>query len=113
MTTWITPDGITSVTPLAGAEATKINLLLGNIGGCIGETSALALIIGGILLISLKIIDWKIPVLYIGTGGDVKVDTVSGDAVTFKNLADGSVLAVQVKKVYNTGTDATDIIALY
>ena len=52
-------------------------------------------------------------VLYIGTGGDVKVDTVSGDAVTFKNLADGSVLAVQVKKVYNTGTDATDIIALY
>jgi len=52
-------------------------------------------------------------VLYIGTGGDVKVDTVSGDTVTFKNLADGSVLAVQVKKVYNTGTDATDIIALY
>jgi hypothetical protein len=52
-------------------------------------------------------------VLYIGTGGDVKVDTVSGDTVTFKNLADGSVLAVQVKKVYNTGTDASDIIALY
>ena len=52
-------------------------------------------------------------VLYIGTGGDVKVDTVSGDTVTFKNLADGSVLAVQVKKVYNTGTDAADIIALY
>jgi hypothetical protein len=52
-------------------------------------------------------------VLYIGTGGDVKVDTVSGDTVTFKNLADGSVLAVQVKKVYNTGTDADDIIALY
>ena len=43
----------------------------------------------------------------------MKVDTVSGDTVTFKNLADGSVLAVQVKKVYNTGTDATDIIALY
>jgi hypothetical protein len=52
-------------------------------------------------------------VLYIGTGGDVKVDTISGDTVTFKNLADGSVLAVQVKKVYNTGTDADDIIALY
>tara|TARA_R110002074_G_scaffold82108_2_gene183684 strand:- start:146 stop:403 length:258 start_codon:yes stop_codon:yes gene_type:complete len=53
-------------------------------------------------------------VLYIGTGGDVKVDTIGGDlGVTFKNLADGSVLAVQVKKVYNTGTDAADIIALY
>ena len=52
-------------------------------------------------------------VLYIGTGGDIKVDTVSGDTVTFKNVADGSVLAVQVKKVYNTGTSASDIIALY
>ena len=52
-------------------------------------------------------------VLYIGTGGDVKVDTISGDAVTFKNLADGSVLPVQVKRVYDTGTSAADIIALY
>lgn len=52
-------------------------------------------------------------VLYIGTGGNIKVDTVSGDTVTFKNVADGSVLAVQVKKVYNTGTTANDIIALY
>lgn len=52
-------------------------------------------------------------VLYIGTGGNIKVDTISGDTVTFKNVADGSVLAVQVKKVYNTGTSASDIIALY
>ena len=52
-------------------------------------------------------------VLFIGTGGDVKVTTISGDDVTFKNLANGSVLAVQVKKVFSTGTDADDIIALY
>jgi hypothetical protein len=52
-------------------------------------------------------------VLYIGTGGDVKVTTISGDDVTFKNLASGSVLAVQVKKVFSTGTDADDIVALY
>ena len=52
-------------------------------------------------------------VLYIGTGGDVKVTTISGDDVTFKNLANGSVLAVQVKKVFSTGTDADDIVALY
>lgn len=52
-------------------------------------------------------------VLYIGTGGDVKVTTISGDDVTFKNLPNGSVLAVQVKKVFNTGTDAADILALY
>jgi len=52
-------------------------------------------------------------VLYIGTGGDVKVTTISGDDVTFKNLPNGSVLAVQVKKVFSTGTDADDIVALY
>ena len=52
-------------------------------------------------------------VLYIGTGGDVKVTTISGDDVTFKNLPNGSVLAVQVKKVFNTGTSAADILALY
>lgn len=52
-------------------------------------------------------------VLFIGTGGDVKVTTISGDDVTFKNLPNGSVLAVQVKKVFTTGTDADDIVALY
>ena len=52
-------------------------------------------------------------VLFIGTGGDVKVTTISGDDVTFKNLPNGSVLAVQVKKVFSTGTDAADIVALY
>jgi len=59
--------------------------------------------------------DLAIPgaVLYIGTGGDVKVTTISGDDVTFKNLPNGSVLAVQVKKVFSTGTDADDIVALY
>jgi len=52
-------------------------------------------------------------VLFIGTGGDVKVDTIAGDTLVFKNIADGSVLPVQVKKVYATGTVADDIIALY
>tara|TARA_R110002072_G_scaffold85064_5_gene192519 strand:- start:5473 stop:5736 length:264 start_codon:yes stop_codon:yes gene_type:complete len=55
-------------------------------------------------------------VLYIGTGGDLKVTTISGDIVEFKNLASGSVLAVQVRKVFatgETGTIAADILALY
>ena len=52
-------------------------------------------------------------VLFIGTGGDVKVTTISGDDVTFKNLPNGSVLAVQVKKVFKTGTSASNIVALY
>jgi electron transport complex protein RnfD len=42
-------------------------LLLGNISGCIGETSAILLLVGGIFLIYMKIIDWKIPAIYIGT----------------------------------------------
>ena len=62
---------------------------------------------------SLEVLAEPGAVLYIGVGGDVKVDTVSGDTVTFKNLPSGSVLPVQVKKVYNSGTDAGDIIALY
>jgi len=55
-------------------------------------------------------------VLYIGTGGDVKVTTISGDTLEFRNLASGSVLAVQVKKVFaagTTGTVASGIVALY
>ena len=52
-------------------------------------------------------------VVFVGVGGDVKVTTVSGDTVVFKNLADGSILPVQVRRVWATGTDATDMIALY
>jgi electron transport complex protein RnfD len=40
---------------------------IGNMGGCIGETSAIALLIGGLFLIWLKLIKWQIPVAYIGT----------------------------------------------
>ena len=40
---------------------------LGIKGGCIGETSVLALLIGGILLIAFKLINWRVPICYIGT----------------------------------------------
>ena len=55
-------------------------------------------------------------VLYIGVGGDLKVTTISGDTLEFRNLASGSVLAVQVKKVFSagtTGTVASGIVALF
>ena len=51
-------------------------------------------------------------VVFVGVGGDVKVTTVSGDTVVFKNLGDGSILPVQVRRVWATST-ATDMIALY
>jgi len=44
-----------------------VNLLLGNYGGCIGETSALLLILGGLYLLFRKVIEWRIPFSYIGT----------------------------------------------
>lgn len=52
--------------------------------------------------------------LYIGTAGDVKVDMAErGTAVIFVGLQAGTLLPVQVTKVYSTDTDATDILALY
>ena len=52
-------------------------------------------------------------VLYVGTGGDLRVLTSSGADLTFVGIPDGSFLPVQVKRVFNTGTDATNIIALW
>jgi electron transport complex protein RnfD len=43
------------------------NLFLGKVGGCLGETSALLLLVGAALLIALGVIDWRIPASYIGT----------------------------------------------
>lgn len=44
-----------------------VNLLLGNMGGSVGEISALALIIGGLYLLFKRIISWYIPVAFIGS----------------------------------------------
>lgn len=72
MTTW-TLDGVTTATPLAilkageGTLPTLSQAFIGNIGGCIGETSALALLIGFVYLLYRKVISWEIPVVYIAT----------------------------------------------
>ena len=86
MTTWPTArgmsgvDAVTSATPLgvlshggmsldAVREAgfSNLDLFLGNTGGCIGEVSALAIIIGGLFLIFRKVISAHIPVAFIAT----------------------------------------------
>lgn len=73
MTTWINPvDGTTGATPLAlmkmqGVPTDYARLFLGNVGGCIGETSALMIILGGLYLLYKGYIDWRIPVSYLGT----------------------------------------------
>lgn len=51
-------------------------------------------------------------VLYVGTGGDVRVTTAGNDIVTFVGVQNGSFLPVQVVKVWNTGASA-NILALW
>lgn len=80
ITTWTLPafaasDAVTGATPLGlfkfeGMTEVAANLkplLFGNIGGCIGETSALAIIIPGLFLIAVRMVDWRIPLSYLGT----------------------------------------------
>ena len=52
-------------------------------------------------------------VLYVGTKGDLTVLTIGGDKVTFTNFQDGSFLPVQVVRVFETETTASNIIALW
>ncbi|MFO7152429.1 MAG: RnfABCDGE type electron transport complex subunit D [Bacillota bacterium] len=73
MTTWINPvDGTTGATPLAllkmqGVSTDYMSLFLGNVGGSMGETSALMIILGGLYLLYKGYIDWTIPAGYLGT----------------------------------------------
>ena len=64
-------DAASGATPLVqlaeGESVAFMDLFLGNTGGAIGETCALALIIGGIYLLVRKVITWHIPVVYIAT----------------------------------------------
>jgi hypothetical protein len=52
-------------------------------------------------------------VLYVGGAGNLKVDTIGGDTVTFTGVLGGSFIPVQVTRVYATGTTATSIVALW
>ena len=85
MTRWVAPgfgnaagifstaDAVTAATPLADMSlgnlpsATVGQLFLGNVGGCIGETSALLLLVGLVYLLARKVITLRIPLSFIGT----------------------------------------------
>jgi len=80
MTNW-TLDGVTTATPLgilkaglgevSAATITPLpslsHLFVGTIGGCLGETSAIALLIGAAYLLYKRVIHWRIPASFIGT----------------------------------------------
>lgn len=96
MTTWINPvDGTTGATPLSlmkmqGVSTDYMKLFIGNVGGSLGETSALLIIIGGLLLIFKGYADWRIPVSYLGTVAVLSL--VLGRDPIFHLLAGGLML---------------------
>ena len=118
MTTWLkpfwwrTPDAVTTATPLAAmktmfaAEATAsatphaahaaagipslCNLIVGNMPGCIGEVSAVALAIGAVYLLVRKVITWHIPVAFIATV--VVYSLVAGGAPAYAQVLTGGVM---------------------
>lgn len=113
MTSWPTPrgghatgavvDATTSATPLGvlshGSFAdvyndgfTKMDLFLGNVGGCIGEVSALAILIGGLFLIWKKVISPIIPVTFIATVFVLGLIWGGLDGALFHILAGGLML---------------------
>ncbi len=85
MTTWPLPnsgqlgfDAVTGPTPLAifaegGELPPTMDVFLGFVGGCIGEVSALAILLGGLYLIFKKIISPIIPFVFIGTVAVISV----------------------------------------
>lgn len=91
-------DGVSSATPLAvlkgGEEVDLLTLFLGFHGGCIGEVSALAILIGGLYLIIKKVISVRIPLTYIlstalfifviniASGNDVSLNYMLGQVLS-------------------------------
>lgn len=84
MTNWRLPgvfDGSTGATPLGIIEKASesgmaalqaelpgyFDMFIGNIGGSLGETSALAIMLGGIFLIARGLIDWRTPLFFLGS----------------------------------------------
>jgi len=55
----------------------------------------------------------NVAVVYVGGAGNIKVTTANGDVATFNGLNAGTVLPVQVLRVWATGTTATNLIGIY
>ena len=112
MTSWVVPywykdgssaaDAVTGATPLAAgwldngtamvSPFTLKQMLLGETGGCIGETCALALIIGGLFLIVTKIISPAAPVAFIGTFGVLTLIYTGSPTMTVYQLLAGGLM---------------------
>ena len=95
-------DAVTAATPLHSMvmlerpEASLLDMLLGNIGGSIGEVSALALLLGGAYLIARRVIRPQIPLAYLGAVAVLTLIFARGDGPAFEwmlyNLLSGGLL---------------------
>lgn len=102
MTSWYAPffgpDATTSATPLGlvsqglSPDVTDWDLFIGNVGGCIGETSALALLIGFAFLLIRKDLSWRIPCIYMATVAVFTLCMGEPDKVLFNLFAGGLML---------------------
>lgn len=101
MTTWTAAfaytngtDAVSSATPLAnyanGIQTGYMDLFLGTTGGCLGETCAAALILGGIYLVVKKVISPVIPLCFVGTVAVLSL--VMGKDPLFEVLSGGLLL---------------------
>ena len=59
--------GVSGLEPLKESGVSLLDMALGNVGGCVGETCAILLILGGVYLIYKGIISYIMPVCYLGT----------------------------------------------
>lgn len=67
-----TVDAVTRATPLVlfknqGIITSYSNLMFGQSAGCIGETFRIGIIAGGLFLIAMRIVDWRLPLAYLAT----------------------------------------------
>jgi electron transport complex protein RnfD len=65
----VAPAGVDPAELIRQANSLPLlkKLFFGNVGGCLGETSALLLLIGAVFLIAIRVIDWRIPAAYVGS----------------------------------------------
>jgi len=95
MTTWTKPvslDAVTTATPLGLMKFDHIqtsiaDLFMGNVSGSLGETSAIAIILGGLYLIIRKFMGWRVPVGFLGSVVLLGWIFNRADAVNFPSVA--------------------------
>lgn len=96
MTTWVEPffyraeDVYSCATPLVTNDASYKDLFLGTVSGCIGETCAAALLLGGIYLVAMKIITPHTPIAFMGTV--MLFSLIAGEDPIYQVLSGGVVL---------------------